>query len=310
MSNIERTSSESGVRSVIQKFNNIIGRNKKHIPGAQLLPGLFWILLFFGGSFGIIVVYSFIQQAPPSGTINITINNYSEFLSDSFYMSIFFESLKIGIQVTFITLFVAYPVAYYLAFTDHKQKNLMLLLVIIPFWINLVIRTYAWRLILGRGGLINFFLVDMTGIRSQPVDLLFSQGSIILGLVHVFLPFMLLPIFTSLNSVHLDQIEAAKNLGANKIQAFYEVTLPQSLPGVAAGVAIVFVLAFGSFVIPLLLGGPRNIMIANIISELFGRLREWGTGSAMAVVVTAVSLGFIYVFNQIIGLGDVYGGDA
>jgi ABC-type spermidine/putrescine transport system permease subunit I len=309
MSNIKNTGSESSVRSVINRINNFIAHHKQYIPGAQLLPGLFWILSLFGGSFGIIIVYSFVQQAPPSGAVNITVDNYIRFLSDNLYTSVFFESLIIGVQVTFITLLIAYPVAYYLAFTDHKRKNLMVLLVILPFWINLVIRTYAWRLILGRGGFINYLIVDLMSIRSQPVDLLFSQSSIVLGLVHVFLPFMMLPIFTSLNSIHTEQIEAAKNLGANKLQAFYEVTLPQSLPGVAAGVAIVFVLGFGSFVIPLLLGGPRNIMIANIISQMFGRLQEWGLGSAMAVVVTVVSLGFIYIFNQLIGLGDVYGGD-
>lgn len=310
MSDIERQHPRDEPDSVLRRFNQFVARNDEHIPGAQLLPGLFWILVFFGGAFGIIVVYSFLQQAPPAGAVDVTVNNYSEFLTDSFYMGIFWESLKIGIEVTVLTLLVSYPVAYYLAFTDHQYKNLMVLLVILPFWINIVIRTYAWRLILGRGGLINYVLVDLTGIRAQQMDLLFNQNSIVLGLTHVFLPFMMLPIFTSLNSFEVEQIEAAKNLGANKLQAFYEVTLPQSLPGVAAGVAIVFVLAFGSFVIPLLLGGPRNIMIANIIGQMFGRLQEWSLGSAMAVVVTVVSLAFIYLFNKVIGIGDVYGGDA
>jgi ABC-type spermidine/putrescine transport system permease subunit I len=308
MSDIERQPREKP-DSVIRQFNQFVARNDEYIPGAQLLPGLFWILVFFGGSFGIIVVYSLLQQAPPTGAVDLTLNNYTEFLTDNFYMGIFWESLKIGIEVTLLTLLISYPVAYYLAFTDHRYKNLMVLLVILPFWINIVIRTYAWRLILGRGGLINCVLVDLTNIRAEQMDLLFNQSSIVLGLTHVFLPFMMLPIFTSLNSFEVEQIEAAKNLGANKLQAFYEVTLPQSLPGVAAGVAIVFVLAFGSFVIPLLLGGPRNIMIANVIGQMFGRLQEWGLGSSMAVVVTVVSLAFIYLFNRVIGIGDVYGGD-
>lgn len=167
--------------------------------------------------------------------------------------SILVDSIIIGIKVTATTLFIAYPVAYFLAFTDSDYRNLMVLLIILPFWINIVIRTYAWRLILGRQGVLNYFLVNL-GILSAPGDYLFSQNAIVLGLVHVFLPFMLLPIFTSLNKFDRTQIEAAKNLSANSLQAFYEVTLPQTLPGVAAGVAIVYVLAFGSFVVPLLLG--------------------------------------------------------
>lgn len=292
------------------KVSKLVSRYRRYTHAGQLFVGLGYLLALFATSFGIIAVYSFLTEAPPQGAVSFTLAHYEAFLTDSFYMSVLWESILIGVKVTVITLAVAYPVAYFLAFTDSTYKNMLVLLVILPFWINIVIRTYAWRLILGRQGIVNYTMIELLGISQTPGDYLFSQGAIILGLTHVFLPFMLLPIYTSLNRFDGTQIEAAKNLGANGLQAFYEVTLPQSLPGVAAGVAIVFVLAFGSFVVPLLLGGSRNIMIANVISQMFGEFQAWGDGSAMAVVVTVIALGLVFLFNHMIGLGDLYGGGA
>ena len=308
MSQEEATPNRLRTVTVAEQVNGVVSRHREHISAAQLSVGLGFLFGLFGLSFVVIVFYSFLQQAPPQGGVSFTVQNYVAFLADSFYRSVLLDSIVIGVKVTAITLLIAYPVAYFLAFTDSDRRNLLVLLVILPFWINIVIRTYAWRLILGRQGVLNYVLVN-AGILSSPGDFLFSQNAIVLGLVHVFLPFMLLPIFTSLNKFDRTQVEAAKNLGANSLQAFYEVTLPQTLPGVAAGVAIVYVLAFGSFVVPLLLGGSRNVMIANIISQMFGEFQSWGLGSAMAVVVTAIALGLVYVFNELVGLGDMYGGD-
>jgi ABC-type spermidine/putrescine transport system permease subunit I len=292
------------------RVNSVVSRYRHDLTSVQLAVGLAYLFVFFGVSFAIIVFYSFLETAPPEGGYVFTLQNYVVFLADAFYRSVLIDSIVIGVEVTVITLLVAYPVAYFLAFTDSKRKNLLVLLTVLPFWINIVIRTYAWRLILGRQGILNYGLVNVLGVMRSPGDFLFSQHAIVLGLVHVFLPFMLLPIYTSLNRFDREQIEAAKNLGANKMQAFYEVTLPQSLPGVTAGVAIVYVLAFGSFVVPLLLGGTRNIMIANVISEMFGQFQAWGDGSAMAVVVTALSLALVFVFNRFVGLGGLYGGES
>lgn len=287
-----------------------VTRYRRYAHAGQLFVGLGYLLVLFGMSFGIIAIYSFLSEAPPEGAVSVTLEHYETFLTDSFYMSVLWESIVIGVKVTLLTLLVAYPVAYFLAFTESRHKNLLVLLVLLPFWINIVIRTYAWQLILGRRGILNFVFVDLLAILSTPGDFLYSQGAIVLGLTHVFLPFMLLPIYTSLNRFDGTQIEAAKNLGANGLQAFYEITFPQSLPGVAAGVAIVFVLAFGSFVVPLLLGGSSNIMIANVISQMFGEFQAWGEGSAMAVVVTTIALGLVYVFNRLVGIGDLYRGGA
>jgi ABC-type spermidine/putrescine transport system permease subunit I len=276
---------------------------------AQLSPALFLVSFLMGISMLIILFYSFVTDAPPTGSLEFTLQNYAEFLGTDLYVSVLLDSFVIAIQVTAITLVLGYPVAYFLAFSDTERQNFYLLLIILPFWINLVIRTFAWRLILGTKGLVNYLLVDVLTVMAEPQNFLFSQFSVTVGLVHVFLPYIILPTYTALVQIDESQIEAAKNLGANKLEAFYEVTLPQSIPGVVAGVMIVFVLAFGSFLIPQLLGGQKNIMIANIIASMFTSLRDWALGSAMSVVFVLIILVVVYLFNNLMGLDQLYGTD-
>lgn len=299
------------VSKQLNRFSALSQRYKNAVPALQLTTGLAVLALFLS-SLAIIVFYSFLMQAPPQTGAEFTIQNYAEFVSNDLYRLVLWQSLVIAVESTVAALLVAYPVAYYLAFTESEHKNLMLLLVILPFWINLVIRTYAWRLILGNQGIINYLLVDIFAIYNQPQNLLFSQGSIVLGLLHIFLPYMVLPMYVSLDNIDREHIEAAKNLGANDVQAFYEVTLPQSLPGAAAGIVLSFVLAFGAFVVPLLLGGTENLMIANLIGQAFIEQFDWSLGSAMAICVTVFVLAFVYVFNSIVGLEELYstGGEA
>ncbi len=287
-------------------FGKLSRRQENTIPAVQLSLGLA-VLLMFGSSIAIIVFYSFLIQAPPQPGFQFTLQNYVEFLTNDLYRVVLWQSLVIAVKSTVAALIVAYPVAYYLAFTDSERKNLYLLLILLPFWINLVIRTYAWRLIFGNQGVINYVLVNLLGVVDQPMNLLFSQNAIVIGLLHIFLPYMVLPMYVSLDRIDRDHIEAAQNLGANKAQAFYEVTLPQSIPGAAAGVVLSFVLAFGAFVVPLLLGGTENLMIANIIGQTFIDQFEWSLGSAMAICVTLFVLSFVYVFNSLVGLEELYG---
>lgn len=292
--------------TVSQRVYEVNRQRENTIPILQLSPGLV-IMLLFGISFGIIFVYSFLQEAPPQGALSFTTANYGEFFGTGYYHGVLWDSLVISVESTVLALVFAYPAAYYLAFTESDAKHILLLLFILPFWINLVIRTYAWRLILGNQGLINWVLLDILGLIDTPMNLLFSQASILLGLVHIFLPYMVLPIYVALDALDRSHVEAAQNLGANELQAFYEVTLPQSLPGVAAGVMLSFVLAFGAFVVPQLLGGTANIMIANVIGRTFIQLFDWGLGSAIAVGVTVFVLTFVYVFNRLVGLEHLYG---
>lgn len=295
-------------KRVAEQLRRIRSYSQQHgnaVPGLQLTTGLAVLALFLS-SLAIIVFYSFLVQAPPQNGAQFTIQNYIEFLSSNLYRLVLWQSLVIAVESTVAALLVAYPVAYYLAFTESEHKNLLLLLVILPFWINLVIRTYAWRLILGNQGIINYLLVEVFALSDQPRNFLFSQEAIVLGLLHIFLPYMVLPLYVSLDNIDRAHIEAAKNLGANDLQAFYEVTLPQSIPGAAAGIVLSFVLAFGAFVVPLLLGGTEHLMIANLIGQAFIEQFDWSLGSAMAICVTVFVLAFVYVFNSIVGLEELY----
>lgn len=293
------------------RLNRFLRRRENAASGLNLSTGLA-MLAMFGSSIAIIAYYSLLTQAPPGEQSQLTLQNYVNFLTNGFYRGILWDSLVIAVKSTVGALVLAYPVAYFIAFTDSDRKNIFLLLIIIPFWINLVIRTYAWRLVLGHSGVINYVFVDVLGVIDQPMNLLFRQDAIVVGLLHIFLPYMVLPIYVSLDDIDTAHIQAAKNLGANKIQAFYEVTLPQSIPGVAAGIVLSFVLGFGAFVVPLLLGGAENQMIANVIGNAFLELFNWGLGSAMAICVTVFVLAFVYVFNSLVGLDELYGsgGDA
>ncbi|WP_096389646.1 ABC transporter permease [Halopenitus persicus] len=278
----------------------------------EILPGLTLITVLLGGSLGIVLLYSFLEPAPVSAESTLTLQHYREFFETGFYLSVLLDSFVIAVITTAAALALGYPAAYYLTIMDSKWKSLYLLLMILPFWINVVVRTYAWRLILGSNGLINYFLVDITGVINSPLELLYSKAAVAVGLVHVFLPFMIIPIYISLNNVDRSGVEAAKNLGANKLVAFSEITFPQSLPGVAAGVLLVFVMSFGAFVTPSLLGGQQNIMIGNVIGQMFNELQAWGLGGAISVIFIVLVVAIVYLFNRQIGLDEIYGsgGDA
>lgn len=286
-----------------------LDRHGGYAPSLQLFPGMFWVFFFLGGALLLVLFYSFLETAPASGDLTFTLSNYVEFFTNNYYRSVFVESFFIAIAVTVISLVLAYPAAYYIAFMDSEYKNIYLLMLILPFWINLIIRTYAWQLILGKKGLINYVLFNILGIVNEPMNLIFSNAAIVLGLVHVFMPFAVIPLYTSLERIDRSHIESSRNLGANRLQTFYEIVLPQNLPGIAASTIIVFVLSFGSFVIPDMLGGTGNVMIGNIIAQMFGRNFDWAFGSAMATVFVVTVVVLVYLFNRTVGLQSLYGDD-
>lgn len=283
--------------------------NSEYIPLMQMGPGMFWVFFFLGGALLLVVAYSFLKRAPISGQVTFTLSNYGIFFSEPYYQTVFVESFLIAVAVVVASLLLAYPAAYYIAFMDSEYKNVYLLMLILPFWINLIIRTYAWQLILGRKGLINYLLYNVFGVIDAPMNFLFSKAAIVVGLVHVFMPFAIIPLYASLDRIDHSHIEAARNLGANRLQTFYEVVLPQNAPGIAASTVIVFVLSFGSFVIPDMLGGSGNVMIGNIIAQMFGENFDWALGSAMATIFVVTVIVLVYGFNRAMGLQSLYGGE-
>ncbi|MBW2059803.1 MAG: ABC transporter permease [Deltaproteobacteria bacterium] len=276
--------------------------NKRFALAIQLGPILFWVVAFLVVPILIILFYSFCLRGF-GGTIEYTfsLKNYIHFLTTPVYRRVLIKSLVIGIEVTAGTLLVAYIPAYYIATSKSRHRTLLIILLIVPFWTSFLIRTYSWILILGREGIINVYLMKL-GIISQPLKLLYSEFAVVLGLVHWVLPFMVLPLFSTIDKIDFNLVDAAKNLGANSLQAFWRVTLPLSMPGIAGGCLLVFVLTVGSYITPALLGGPEDLMITMVITQRFLNLFDWPFGSAASIIYLGLMIVFILMYDRLIGI--------
>ncbi|WP_034641813.1 ABC transporter permease [Chitinilyticum aquatile] len=217
----------------------------------------------------------------------LTFENFGRFFEDSIYLELFLKSFWYAGLTTLICLVLAYPLSWLIARSGKKTRDLLVLLVILPFWSNFLIRVYAWMIILGPQSYFSRVLNGFLGIFGiEPVSLLFSQFAVIIGLVYVHLPFMVLPLYANLEKHDMSLLDAAQDLGANAWQRFWKVTWPLSLPGVWAGVALVFIPALGMFAIPDLLGGTNSMMIGNLIKQQFLDSRDWPFGSVLSIMLT------------------------
>ncbi|EMA03103.1 ABC transporter permease [Haloferax denitrificans] len=298
-------------------FDRITGRERV-FASVQAGFGLGWMLVFLFAPLLYIVSLSFWQRGAGGVVVQeFTLANYEYILTESvdlasltfknLYLTILFQSLKYGVFVTVGALLLGYVPAYFLGRTVTKWKAALLLLVVLPFWVPLIIRYYAWILVLGNQGL----LVSMLGwVGIEASGFLYTELAVVSGLTQALLPFMILPIYNSVNEIDSSLIESAKTMGATPLRSFYEVTLPLTLPGVSAGVILVFILSVGSYMAPALLGAPSNTMVANLIESTFGQNLDWPLASAMGVVYLFVLFGLISVFNRFVGLDDVFGGGA
>ena len=268
-------------------------------------PPLLYLVVFFAIPTLIMVLASFrypgefgglapLVQRGEDGQriVNLTLENYQRFFSDALYAELFVKSFWYAVITTGLCLAIAYPLALLIARSPRTHRDLLVLLVILPFWSNFLIRVYAWMIILGpqsvfAGGL-NVFL-SLFGFG--PVRLLFTPFAVVIGLVYVHLPFMVLPLYANLEKHDSALLDAAQDLGASGWQRFWRVTFPLSLPGVFAGAALVFIPAFGIFAIPDLLGGTSGIMIGNVIKQQFLDTRDWPFGSVLSMVLTVVAVG-------------------
>lgn len=205
------------------------------------------------------------------------------------YLQIFLRSFWLSISTTFLALLIGFPTALYIALQPPKRRNLLIFLVTIPFWTNLLVRTYAWILLLRNGGLIDAALHDL-GLSTGPLNVLYTPLAIAIGLTYSFLPFMVLPIYTSLEKLDFRLVEAAFDLGANRVRALTRVVLPLSMPGIVAGSILVFVPCLGAYVTPELLGGGKALMIGNLIQSQFGAARNWPFGAALAFALLSFVL--------------------
>lgn len=226
-----------------------------------------------------------------SGALDLTLESFTPFFSDFVYTAIFLKSFLFAVITTLVCLLMAYPLALLIARSPQKWRSLLVLLVILPFWSNFLIRIYAWMIILGPQSALTRGLnavLDVFGF--EPVTLLYSAFAVIVGLVYVHLPFMVLPLYANLEKHDPALLDAAQDLGANAWQRFWRVTFPLSLPGVYAGAALVFIPALGIFAVSDLLGGTGGIMIGNVIKQQFLDSRDWPFGSVLSIMLTVAAL--------------------
>lgn len=212
-------------------------------------------------------------------------------------LTIFWRSFYLALATTMLCLLLALPVAYYIAQQPETRKNTLLLLVTIPFWTNLLIRTFCWILILRDTGIINSALINL-GLIERPISLLYTNGAVLLGLVYSYIPFMILPLYASLERLDLRLLEAAHDLYANRWRVFAKVTLPLAMPGIVAGCLLVFIPALGAFITPQLLGGGRNLMLGSLIQMQFSSARNWPFGSAIALLLLVFVLLVLLLYTR------------
>ena len=262
---------------------------------------LAWLAVFFLAPIAIVAAYSFNVYSLDPGPHSFTITAWHDFLHSSIYLKLFWKSVKMSLIVSVVVVALAYPVAYYLALSGTKRKYVLLLILIAPFLTSYLLRVLAWKVILGNNGVFNSFLV-WTGIRSadHPISqLLYSRFAVMLVLAYVWVPFVALPIFVSLDTLDQRLLEAAADLGASRLQAFFRVTLPLSLPGVVAGFLFVFIPTVGEFVTPSLVGGTSGYMYGNQIADLFSTgFPDWETGSVLALFLLCVVAVLTVVFSR------------
>jgi spermidine/putrescine transport system permease protein len=272
---------------------------------------LTWLVVFFLVPIAIVAAYSFDVYSLDPGPHSFTLDAWRAFVHSSVYLALFWKSVKMSLTVSAIIVLLAYPLAYYLALSGTKRKYILLLLLIAPFLTSYLLRVLAWKVILGNEGVINSFLV-WTGLRSpdHPISqLLYSRFAVMLVLGYVWLPFVALPIFVSLESLDRRLLEAASDLGASRLQAFRKVTLPLSLPGVAAAFLFVFIPTLGEFVTPSLVGGASGYMYGNQIVDLFGTgFPDWETGSVLSIFLLLVVATLTVVFARFLQPREVRAG--
>ena len=237
---------------------------------------------------------------------NAGLSNYQQFFEQQAYVRVLTNTFWVALLATLTCLLIGYPFAYLMTIVPGRVAGLLLIAVLLPFWSSLLVRTFAWQVLLRDTGVINRFLLDV-GLISEPLTLIRTTSGVILGMSHILLPFIVLPIYAVMRRIDPEFGRAAANLGASPISAFVRIFVPLSLPGVLAGCLLVFVLALGFYITPALLGGLKDQMISQLIVQQITQRLDWGFGSAMSVLLVAITLAFLFVASRAIRLRDLFG---
>jgi len=266
-----------------------------------------WLLVFFLTPFVIILKISLADPAlaqPPytptidsQGNINITFDNFVFLLTDKLYALTYLRSLLLAASATLFALLLGFPMAYGISRANTATRSLLLLLIILPFWISFLLRVYAWMGLMNNYGVINNTLMWL-GFIEQPIQIMYTDFAVLVGLTYSYLPFMVLPLYATLEKLDLDLVEAAQDLGASSTRAFWDVTWPLARPGVIAGCLLVFIPATGEYVIPYLLGGPNSMLIGRVLFDEFFANRDWPLASAVAIVMLVLLIAPIMLLQH------------
>lgn len=263
-----------------------------------LAPGVLWLAALVAAPLVLMLLYSLAARLAP-GTPwpeGFSLGHYAR-LFDALYLRIFVRSVLQASLAASLSLLLGYPLAYYIARSPLSKRDRLLLLVIIPFWTNFLVRTYAWMVLLRAQGVINS-LLDAAGLITEPLPLLYNEAAVQVGLVYTLMPLLVLPLYANLEKLDQRLLDAANDLGASPMATFWAVTWPLSRPGVLLGSMMVFISAFGMFLVPDLMGGARSIMVGNLIQNQFLQARNWPFGAAVALMLTAVVLGLALLVQR------------
>ncbi len=269
----------------------VVSRRSRNMLAFLLTPGVFWLTLFFVIPLLIVLVVSFSKRSL-LGVVeySFNLNNYIRVFDPTApYFSIFLRSLSLATINTILCLLIGYPFAFYIARQNPQRQKILIFLVMVPFWTNFLIRTYALMFIIRDTGLINSWLLNL-GLIQEPLQILFTPTAVRLGMLYGYLPFAVLPLYASIEQLDYNYVQAAQDLGANGLRVFMRVILPLTMPGVVAAGIITFIPALGDFITPDLLGGGNTFLIGNVLQQQFLTVRDWPFGSALSVVLMALVL--------------------
>lgn len=257
------------------------------------LPPLLWVFVFLLLPYLFLFCFSFWEVRDQAIIHNWNLHNYGELVRNPVYAKVLWRSARIAAAVTLLALLLGFPLAYLLSFRLLRHKKMLYQLVIIPLWVSYLVRAYAWKTILGSGGVLNALLA-YAGVIHQPLGfLLYSPFAVVLTLTHIYTPFAFLPIYASLERIPRSLVEAAADLGASPLRIFWTIVFPLALPGVIAGATFAFVLSLGDFLAPLLIGGPNGVMVSNIVVSLFGAAYNWPLGAAISLCMLLLVIALI-----------------
>ncbi len=262
---------------------------------------LLWMFAFLFIPYAVMFTYSFYSRQFPAIIPDFQFGNYITLITDPQYYQVLLRTLKIASLVSIAALVIAYPLTYYLVFRikSARVRSVLYVAVIVPLWVSYLLRAYTWKTILGSEGVINSFLIWI-GVLDEPAAIfLYSQFAMAIVLTYIYVPFLVMPVYTSLEKIPRNLIEASKDLGVGNWQTFLRITLPLSVPGILAGMTFTFCLTMGDFVAPFLIGGPDGLMIANVVQSQFGTAFNWPLGSALSMVLLILVLCIITASDRL-----------